>query len=682
MSLNLITDAWIPVRRKNASRAIIAPWQMADDTLAFPDWPRADLNIACLELLIGLVFIADPPSDVEDWQDRQAPNPERLRERLARFVPAFNLLGDGPRFMQDLERLENTQSDFQPLGMLFVDSGGENTYKLNSDLFVKRARYGAVEWDTGLAAISLFAAQIYAYSDSSKHKSSLRDNGPVVTLVESGNGLWSTIWGNTPYGVSSEPGAEVFPWQRPTVTSEKSAGRPVTPVDRAATSSQHHPETFFSMPWRLRLVEKAGRPVGFVRKDFGTEYEGWIHPLSPYRRGATSEPYVAVKARPGVLTYRNWLGVIANAGTEENDLARRAENVRNWRERSDRPVNLIVAGWAMSKAKPQDFLFSRAPLITLDAEAASHMARLVEAADKLAAALRGALSFVSAEGEAREAVREDFYVRTQSRFEGRLHDLQSGTIAWDVIALLWIGDMRAVALDLFDAIALPGLPDRDVKDQAKIIEARRALTAAFAGYGKLGREAFVALELPVPEQGKSKGRRSMSDDTETGATIARWWKANLANRENGRARALAARLRRSDGIEALVEPEVHDLAARLNLRSAGADRLVRLVQVLAGVRESGGRLAQRLGGAQPVLSPLRFQRLLRARGEDVTTALRRALPMVDRRCDVAALGKDLLDWDHPEFGDKVRTKWAFDYFAHASSPRDQAAVSNAPETDQ
>ncbi len=171
----------------------------------------------------------------------------------------------------------------------------------------------------------------------------------------------------------------------------------------------------------------------------------------------------------------------------------------------------------------------------------------------------------------------------------------------------------------------------------------------------------------------------MNEANEKGAIISGWWKSHLANRESGRARALAARLRRSEGIEALLEPEIHDLAGRLGIRAGGANRLVRLVQVLAEVRDGGARLAQRLGGADPVLSPLRFQRLIRARGEDLTVALRRALPMAERRCDVAALGKDLLYWDVPDTGDKIRTRWAFDYFSPANSTPEHFLISHASE---
>ena len=103
MTLNLIEDPWIAVRLRDGSRHTIAPWQMAEPEVVAPDWSRPDFDIACLELLIGLVYLADPPADVSDWKRRKAPDPARLRERLAAFAPAFNLLGDGPRFLQDFE---------------------------------------------------------------------------------------------------------------------------------------------------------------------------------------------------------------------------------------------------------------------------------------------------------------------------------------------------------------------------------------------------------------------------------------------------------------------------------------------------------------------------------------------------------------------------------------------------
>lgn len=158
---------------------------------------------------------------------------------------------------------------------------------------------------------------------------------------------------------------------------------------------------------------------------------------------------------------------------------------------------------------------------------------------------------------------------------------------------------------------------------------------------------------------------------------AGWWQADLADRDSGAARGLAARLRRAGPVDALAEPAVQALARRLKVGPEGAARLAVLVQVLAEVRNSdAATLARRLGGADPVLSPLRFQRLIRARDEDFVTQLRRAVIMAERRCNVARLAGDLLAWDHSEWGDGVRTHWCFDYFGAAA----EAAPTDSEET--
>ena len=170
----------------------------------------------------------------------------------------------------------------------------------------------------------------------------------------------------------------------------------------------------------------------------------------------------------------------------------------------------------------------------------------------------------------------------------------------------------------------------------------------------------------------------MTETQGRGEAIRSWWRDNIAKRDSGRARALAARLRRATMTEALAEPEVHALARRLGLgrHRADAARLARLVQVLAHLREDAGQtLAARLGGPEPALSHLRFQRLLRAQGDELTAALRRALPMVERRANVGRLGQDILIWDHPEWGETARNNWCFDYFgAPAPEAEDKAAA--------
>ena len=67
-------------------------------------------------------------------------------------------------------------------------------------------------------------------------------------------------------------------------------------------------------------------------------------------------------------------------------------------------------------------------------------------------------------------------------------------------------------------------------------------------------------------------------------------------------------------------------------------------------------------GGSRALSELRFQRLLRTSGPEFGIALRRALPAAGMTCNVGKLGSDLLDWDQPVSGERVRNRWCFDYF--------------------
>lgn len=153
-----------------------------------------------------------------------------------------------------------------------------------------------------------------------------------------------------------------------------------------------------------------------------------------------------------------------------------------------------------------------------------------------------------------------------------------------------------------------------------------------------------------------------------GGEILGWWSRALGDRDSGAARALAARLRRAGSVEALAERAVQELGQRLALRDGM--RLARLACLLAEVREhTGERLARRLGGDDPVMSTLRFQRLLRADDAELPDALRRAILLAERRCNVAALGEDLLYW-----GDSVKMRWCFDYYGEqAPNPAEAEA---------
>ncbi|PYD47835.1 type I-E CRISPR-associated protein Cse1/CasA, partial [Novacetimonas pomaceti] len=155
--INLIKDAWLPVRRKSGACNIIRPAQIVEDLKEDPitqfAWPRADFRIASFEFLIGLVATACPPTDRRAWRKewRTPPSVEKLDEAFARITDAFWLDGPGPRFLQDYEDLQSRQESVE---RLLIDGPGESTIKRNADLFVHRGQVERLGRAT--AAMALF----------------------------------------------------------------------------------------------------------------------------------------------------------------------------------------------------------------------------------------------------------------------------------------------------------------------------------------------------------------------------------------------------------------------------------------------------------------------------------------------------------------------------------------------
>lgn len=498
MPLNLITDQWIPVVDTSGNRRIIAPWEIADKTLLRPDWPRADLNIACLELLIGLVFMADPPASLDDWDMRSSPDPERLREKLAPFAPAFNLIGEGPLFLQDLEQLEG--ADPTPIEKLFVDAASGNAEKFNKDILVHRNRYR--ELDLPLAAMALFAAQSFAYYDSSSHRPSLKGHGALVTFIDPVKGLWSLVWANTPKGNPAE--IHDLPWMKKvrngTVSFRANEGWPI--------------EVFFSMSWRIRLTEKDGVITSFKRARHGNLYENWLHPLVPYRRKKPAEPWKSIKVGPG-FSYRNWPGVSLPEIKTDRLLP---EVVGRWEE-TQRSANLIVGGWFMSKATAADFIFAEVPIVALPEDIWERPEDLVISAREASKAFQMAIAtchivmkrhaengkYGVGKAEYKPAKQKDidesnaikeqvegFFLDTEPKFLQALNRLKQGE-AFELVSESWIQVLREAALMRFDKIALPLIDQRNAMAIEKIVSARWLLTQTFMGWGKFGTALFRAL---------------------------------------------------------------------------------------------------------------------------------------------------------------------------------------------
>ncbi len=442
--------------------------------------------------MIGLTYLACPPDPDEDvsWTP---PDHATLKSGLAHLVPAFELLGDGPRFLQDFEPL---QGDPNPPDMLFIDNAGANAAKKNADIMVKRNRYGTLPLP--LAAMALYTLQAFAPAGGKGNRTSMRGGGPMVTLVRpKQEGLWPLIWANVPAGVALRPEQlSKLPWMRPTVTSEK--GQVVVP--QGDSMDGHPPEMFFGQPRRLRLVAEGDRITGVIQQPYGTNYAEWHHHLTPYYMDPKGQ-VLPRHPRPGAFGYRNWRGIIL-----QSDKRFRPANLeRNLYAPNPSPVNLIVAGWAMDNMKPLDLVWSEQPVFPLSDKMDGIASSMVEAAEQAGLALAACVRDGMGEGPeskgAADRAKRAFFDQTHRPFVDRVAALSNGD---NPNPIDWLGVLRRAALDLFDESVLPGLAGMQETRREKAVKARRSLLGAFSGHSRFARKIFEPLALKLPPKKRRK----------------------------------------------------------------------------------------------------------------------------------------------------------------------------------
>jgi CRISPR system Cascade subunit CasB len=162
-----------------------------------------------------------------------------------------------------------------------------------------------------------------------------------------------------------------------------------------------------------------------------------------------------------------------------------------------------------------------------------------------------------------------------------------------------------------------------------------------------------------------------------------WWQATFA--EGGGDRAVRARLVRCrTPLDAVTVPAALSLARRLGripdasapaFRQRGFERALALAVVLAHVRTATATpllralgwgafpldsKATERGDASPVLSELRFRRLLQTEGDpELIAAFSRLLALAKGAADPAELARVLLHWEQ----DRTKRDLALTYFA-------------------
>lgn len=499
------------------------------------DWPRADFRVATLEFLIGLLATACPPGSLREWRAwwRAPPSPEALAATFAPLAHAFELDGDGPRFMQDLEDLPGEPDS--PDSLLIEAPGGQ-TRRNNTALLVKPDRVARLS--LGAAAMALFTLQTDAPAGGRGNLTSLRGGGPLTVLVhpampgDAPLPLWHLLWANVPKGAAPavDELPRVLPWLAPTRTADR---YPATiPGEHA-----HELQAFWGMPRRIRLDFAANDGnlacdltgvvdpvlvIGWRQRPNGVKYANWDHPLSPAYKDAKSGGWLPVHPQPGGVGYRHWASFVLGDGVGNR---KPAPCIAAWRERAAdlgagarARTRMFAAGYDMDNMKARAFVESEMPLPgALDDEAyeifATFARRLIAASEEAARALRMAIRNARyGEGTGLDTgpiatAYEALWAATKDAFFDLLADAATGeTDPLTRHGASWRDRLRGVALELFDAAA-PLDPGAASFDPGRIVRARRDLAGAFRGYGMFGRALFEALELPSPEPAKKKSAR-------------------------------------------------------------------------------------------------------------------------------------------------------------------------------
>jgi CRISPR system Cascade subunit CasA len=525
MPFSLINDPWLPVRRTHSGTTIIRPSQLTENIGADPaiaiDWPRADFRLASLEFLIGLLAIACPPTGRRDWPDwyHHPPSPEVLEAAFAPLAFAFELDGDGPRFMQDLDELDAGEND---VANLFIEAPGEQTVKKNADLLNKRGQI--THLSRASAAMALFTLQTYAPAGGAGNRTGLRGGGPLTTLVippgPSPLPLWHSLWANVPTGQpASMVGLKgVLPWLAKTKTSENDKKVFPTPGEEALA--------FWGVPRRIRLNFSSAEPGetcaltgeadsvmvrSWRQRPNGANYAVFKHPLTPYYNPKPKESlWLPVHPQPDGIGYRHFLGLVFAPDVSSTSL-QPAATIITWRSQRKHAVasagntrwRILAAGFDMDNMKARGFVETELPIIDVSDIDQMQLydeclTGLIKGADEVASllrqAVRGALFSEGAKPDIKTSLfnnlRAQFWQETEGAFYHEAARAAEGTVRQDV-STTFLQSLRQTALRLFDEAA----PIIASDHPGRVARAAKWLGLALSGYGKAGGTLFAALGL-------------------------------------------------------------------------------------------------------------------------------------------------------------------------------------------
>jgi len=510
--MNLLTDPWITITRRDGRTAVISP----TDLTAGPDNPivditaaRPDFRSALYQFLIGLLQTACAPPDDAAWEAwwECPPSPADLAARMQPFEQVFAFTGSGPRFMQDQAVAECGSNDTSNINVLLIDEPGTQSLKLNKDHFTKRGRIPGL--CVAHAAQALLTMQIMAPAGGRGNLTSLRGGGPLTTLLLPGDSetdsLFHRVWLNIlpidafnvlhaqPFGTPQENDGRIFPWMQ--------AHTDATAKWPEATIENCHPlQAYWGMPRRIwfdldhtvdgpcPLGDAGPLVTSYKARPYGVDYTGpWRHPLSPYYD--TKDYPLPLHPQPGGFGYRTWLDWTHGNPDSGRHCAGVVEHANTSPVKRRITCRLWSSGYDMDNMKARCFYESYWPIYHFDEQstdiAQAVIRRCTVLAGEFASTTRSQIkaAWLRRPGDHSDstnnqisAIHGQFYERTEAAFFDhvrRLSDLLGGTIAESALGTSWRQTLRSTAFALFDEhVPIESMADIDAE---RIANARNTL---------------------------------------------------------------------------------------------------------------------------------------------------------------------------------------------------------------
>lgn len=525
--MNLLQSKWLSVRSREGIDAISLS-HIGDSRFRSLFAPRPDFLGALYQFVIGLLQVALPPADVDEWRSRWH-TPPRVDELESAFHPyshAFLLENDGPAFLQDFDLPAEALQ--LPAADLLIDGGSD------SNRFFNKPVLGDGMCESCFAQ-ALLTLQLNAPAGGRGVRTSVRGGGPLTSLLVPASSeatLWQRLWLNVlPVDALGYPAVkspvDVLPWLSPTRSSDGAGGQETMPqLERRRQPHEVHPlQAYWSMSRRIRLdAGTAGRGdcsvcgalgVRVIRhyrtRHGGTNYTGnWLHPLTPYDIDPKGEkPPISCKGYRAGRGYRDWLGLVLGNEDHRPDAA---QVVRHFNSHVMQPaVRLWCFGYSMSNMKALAWYESMLPVHRVAPDAIKpfsvtvkeHLDLAEETANLLRRQVRAALFHRPSEVSFEPAVEQGFWQRSESEFYSQVRQLSKLDFAHEgeLLKILrrWLVVNRRLALELFDQW-VQSVPEDNRRTDREVIVARAELEK-WLSLGKVARALWRRVSLDRAPQG-------------------------------------------------------------------------------------------------------------------------------------------------------------------------------------